>query len=184
MRRDAASGLRAGRRSGVRRRQRVERHVNERLCIDVTWRPQKSWRALALLRRVARFTATEQGFRTGQLSVAVVGAAAMTRLHERFMDLPGPTDVLTFDLDTDHACGHLDAEIVLCADVARRSIGKRGATRAACRAELALYLVHGILHLSGYDDHTAAASRRMHAREDELLTRLGLGDVYAAGRRR
>ena len=181
MRREAASGRRAGRRGGTPRQQCVARPARNRLSIDVTWRLQKGWRALALLRRVARFTAAAAGVHTGQLSVAVVGPAAMARLHERFMDLSGPTDVLTFDLDSDCSRGHLDSEIVLCADVAQRSAGNRGATLAACRAELALYLVHGILHLSGYDDHTTADYRRMHAREDELLTQLGFGPVFRSG---
>lgn len=49
----------------------------------------------------------------------------------------------------------------------------------ASRAELALYVAHGCLHLAGYDDHTPAAFRRMHAREDQLLAQLGLGRVFA-----
>ncbi|HQL55899.1 MAG TPA: rRNA maturation RNAse YbeY [Phycisphaerae bacterium] len=43
---------------------------------------------------------------------------------------------------------------------------------------MALYVVHGILHLAGYDDHTARDFERMHAREDQLLERLGLGPVF------
>ena len=105
----------------------------------------------------------------------------MATLHQRFMGQAGPTDVLTFDLGSHPTRGQLDAEIVLCADIARRAAAPRGETLKAARAELALYLVHGLLHLAGYDDHTRRTAARMHAREDELLQQLGLGEVYRSG---
>lgn len=165
------------------------------LRVDVAWTLRTDWRARPLLRRVARHAARAEGFRTGHLSIAVVGACAMTTLHDRYMNIAEPTDVLTFDLDTDPARGHLEAEIVVCADVARRAArhrvkqSHRATDRphgsrprptplAAARAELALYVVHGLLHLAGYDDHAPADFKRMHAREDELLTDLGMGPVF------
>jgi probable rRNA maturation factor len=51
--------------------------------------------------------------------------------------------------------------------------------RAAAVRELCLYVTHGLLHLSGYDDHEPRASARMHRREDALLRRFGIGAVYA-----
>lgn len=158
----------------------------------MTWRLRRSWRAAPLLRRVARAVASAEGFRTGQLSIAVVGARAMSTLHQTYLNIPGPTDVLTFDLGTDRRHGVLDAEIIICADVAAAAAARRmprpasgqprkrpGASFALARRELALYVAHGLLHLSGYDDHTARQFKRMHAREDELLSRLGHGSVFA-----
>jgi probable rRNA maturation factor len=160
--------------------QRSDNYTKRRpLQIGVTWRLRRSWRAEPLLRRVARFVAAAEGFRTGQLSIAVVGAQAMSTMHERYLNTAGPTDVLTFDLGCDRRRGRLDAEIVVCADVARRNAKARDI--ASSRRELALYLVHGVLHLAGYDDHSASAFKRMHAREDELLVGLGLGRVFAGG---
>ena len=147
------------------------------LQIDIIWRLRKTWRALTLLKRVAEHTAAAEGFHYGHLSVVVAGKRMMTSLHKRFMNLDKPTDVLTFDMGCDSATGYMDAEIILCADVARQRVGPRGSLQNA-RAELALYLVHGLLHLSGYDDHTPAEFNRMHAREDELLVELGLGTVF------
>ncbi len=162
------------------------------LRILVAWRLRQAWHAETLLRRVARFVAYAQGFRTGELSIAVLGARAMATQHERFTGRPGPTDVLAFDLGADLRRRLLVGEILLCADVARqavlhprrpRSAGpsprRRGRRVASAllplfRAELALYLTHGLLHLSGYDDHSPAAFRRMHARELTLLSALGL----------
>lgn len=105
----------------------------------------------------------------------------MATLHRRYLNRAGPTDVLTFDLGTDRESGRLDGEIVVCADLARREARARGGSREAVRNELALYVVHGILHLAGYDDGTPRRAARMHAREDELLADAGLGRVFHAG---
>lgn len=70
---------------------------------------------------------------------------------------------------------------MLCADLARRNAPTRDGTLRAARQELALYLVHGILHLVGYDDRTPRGFERMHNREDELLRELGLGSVFRDG---
>ena len=157
------------------------RFDRDELSIAVAWRPRTSWRAITLLERCARRAANAEGFDRGSLSIAVVGAAAMTTLHRLHLGREEPTDVLTFDLGTDRRRGVLDGEIVLCADVARRRAAARDKTLATARAELALYLVHGLLHLAGYDDRDPAAFRRMHRREDELLATLGLGGVFQEG---
>lgn len=101
----------------------------------------------------------------------------MARLHDEFLGISSPTDVITFDLDTDRAAGHLEGEIVVCSDVALHNA--KGSKSDAAR-ELALYITHGILHLAGYDDRTPDEFRRMHAREDELLAKLGIGRIFSA----
>jgi probable rRNA maturation factor len=159
----------------------VTRDPENSLIVEVAWRPRNSWRAVPLLRRVAEHALRAEGFTTGRLSVAVVGATAMATLHRRFLGLPRPTDVLAFNFNTDRRRGHVDGEVVVCTDVARRRAAVRGRSLQVARAELALYVVHGILHLAGYDDRTPSAFLCMHAREDELLSGLGLGPVYRAG---
>ena len=161
------------------------------LVVRVTSRVRRTGRRAALLTRVARHTAAVEGFSAGSLSIVAVGARAMSNIHQRFMKVTGATDVITFDLGTDRRAGVIDGEIYVCCDVARRAAAarlRRGGRRrkaparvlAATRAELALYVVHGVLHLAGYDDHGARDYRRMHAREDELLTELGIGRVFAS----
>ncbi len=150
------------------------------LHIQIAWRLRTSWQALPLLRRAARHAANAEGFHAGRLSIAVVGVRAMATLHQRYLGLHGPTDVLSFDLGCDHKEGSLDGEIIVCADVARRNAARP--TLTAARAELALYVVHGVLHLAGYDDHAPRDFARIHAREDELLQELGLGPVFERGR--
>jgi ssRNA-specific RNase YbeY (16S rRNA maturation enzyme) len=128
------------------------------LRIDIAWCLRKSWRAVSLLNRVAEYTTRAEGFLTGELSVAVVGARAMRQLHHRFLGVAEITDVLAFDFATAQRRRHLDGEVVLCADLARRRCPRRQRWLPAARAELALYLVHGGLRRP----HTSPS--RPHAR--------------------
>ena len=110
-----------------------------------------------------------------ELSVALVGDATMADLHERFMGIPGPTDVLTFPLDED-ARGRVTAgEVVVCVPEARRRAKAEGTD---LRREVLLYALHGMLHLSGYDDQTPAEFARMHRAEDRILSQIGVGTVF------
>jgi len=145
------------------------------LSVEIEWGIRTSWPAgVSTLRRTALATLEVEGFTEGNLSIAVVGKQRMARLHHEFSGIPGATDVLTFDLGTIVADQFIDGEIIVCSDIARQ---RSRSIKAAVR-ELALYTVHGILHLVGYDDHDPAEFERMHAREDELLNRLGLGRVF------
>ena len=103
------------------------------------------------------------------LSLAVVDDATIARLHEEFLDEPGPTDVLSFLLEQEG--DHLDGEVVASAETALREAPRYGWSPAE---ELLLYLVHGLLHLAGYDDETAAQQAAMHGREAEILARFGI----------
>jgi probable rRNA maturation factor len=111
-----------------------------------------------------------------ELSVALVGDRHMSELHQEFMSLPGPTDVLTFPLETDAKGRATSGEVVVCVPEARRQAKLR---KIPPRAELLLYALHGMLHLLGYDDKTDRAYRVMHRIEDELMMKLGLGPVFA-----
>lgn len=116
------------------------------------------------------------GVSQGQLSIAWVNDQVMARLHQEFSGVEGTTDVLTFDLRDDDDAAALDGEIICCVDEAVRQAALR---RHSPEQELLLYAVHGLLHLLGEDDHDEDDARQMHAREDELLGRLGIGPVYA-----
>ena len=112
-----------------------------------------------------------------ELSVALVGDSQMSRLHQQFMNVAGPTDVLTFPLDTDARGRAISGEVIVCIPFAVREAGKRAIAPAK---EVLLYALHGMLHLCGFDDRTAKAFRTMHRKEDQILTALGLGPVFAA----
>jgi probable rRNA maturation factor len=113
-----------------------------------------------------------------ELSLALVNDRRMAALHEQFMGIPGPTDVLTFPLDEDDRGNVTAGEVVVCVPEARRQAKERGVD---VERELLLYALHGMLHLCGYDDRTTPAFRTMHATEDRILTQLGVGPVFNPG---
>jgi probable rRNA maturation factor len=110
-----------------------------------------------------------------QLSLALVNDRTMSELHAQFMGIAGPTDVLTFPLDFDHRLQVIGGEVVLCVPEARRRAKNLG---NSVENELLLYAVHGMLHLCGFDDRTDSSFRRMHRKEDEILTKIGVGPVF------
>ncbi len=97
--------------------------------------------------------------------VAIVDDATIAELHERYLGVEGATDVLSFP----------HGEIVVSAETAQREARER---RIDPRSELCLYVVHGALHLKGFDDRTPRARSRMRAEERRILGRLGLGDIF------
>lgn len=121
-----------------------------------------------------------RGLRLRELSLALVHDKQMSDLHQEFMSISGPTDVLTFPLETDRRGRVTSGEIVICIPEARRQAKQR---KIPPRLEVLLYALHGMLHLLGYDDRTDPAYRTMHRTEDELLTKLGVGPVFAPPRK-
>jgi probable rRNA maturation factor len=110
-----------------------------------------------------------------ELSLALVNDREMAGLHQRFMSIPGPTDVLTFPLESDPRGRPIGGEVVVCVPQARRQAKLHS---VAIRDELLLYALHGLLHLSGYDDRTDRDYRKMHAAEDAILQKLGVGTIF------
>ena len=104
------------------------------------------------------------------LSVVFLGDAALARLHRRWLSDGSRTDVITFDLSDAHSQA---GELYVSATCARRVARERGVEP---RRELALYLVHGALHLCGFDDHAPRARARMRRAETTVLRALGFPD--------
>jgi probable rRNA maturation factor len=94
-----------------------------------------------------------------RVEVAIVGDAEIARVHEEFMGIAGPTDVITFD----------HGEIVISAD---RAAEEGASRRTGCDREIALYLVHGLLHLRGFDDATPGDARAMDSAQTAILGEL------------
>jgi probable rRNA maturation factor len=115
----------------------------------------------------------------GEVRGRIVGDDEMAEAHMQWLDIPGTTDVLTFDL-REHDDLPLDVDLLLCFDEASRQAAERGLRP---EHELLLYTVHGVLHCLGHDDHTEADAARMHAEEDRLLEAAGVGPIFAAASR-
>ncbi|MDQ2867588.1 MAG: rRNA maturation RNase YbeY [Verrucomicrobiota bacterium] len=95
-----------------------------------------------------------------EIIVTLVSDAEMAALHARYSHIAGSTDVLTFQ----------HGEIVISAETAQRQAKLFGSTTTA---ELRLYLLHGLLHLAGYDDLRPAARAKMQALQERLLRQIG-----------
>lgn len=111
-----------------------------------------------------------------EISIALLGDSKMAALHKQFMNIPGPTDVLTFEIDHDARGRIIAGEVVVCVPYARREAARR---KSDVNHELLLYALHGVLHLSGYDDLTPKDHARMHAEEDRILEKIGIGRIFS-----
>lgn len=107
------------------------------------------------------------------VTLRFVGAREARRLNARYRDRDYATNVLTFVYDE---VVPRAGDIVVCVPVATREARAQGKT---LRAHLAHLIVHGMLHLQGYDHERGADAARMEAREAALLARLGYHDPYA-----
>ena len=110
-----------------------------------------------------------------ELSVMLVDTEAMAELHERWMDLPGPTDVMAFPMDEMDGARRPDApeagpamlgDVVLCPAFATDQARKAG---HSLLDELHLLTVHGVLHLLGYDHAEPDEEREMFALQNRIL---------------
>lgn len=140
--------------------------------VAVCWRGVRPGAASADVR-----TAVEAALRTARgrlasVSVVFVGDREIARLHREWLSDPSVTDVITFDLRGDDDAGFA-AEIVVGAQHARRVARER---RVSPRRELLLYVVHGVLHLCGHDDHDPAERAAMRRAETRTMRSLGWPD--------
>jgi probable rRNA maturation factor len=121
------------------------------------------------LRATAQAALRALGRGDRDVHVSVVDDHAIRRLNARYLRTRNTTDVLAFDL---HAPGpsRLMGEVIVCADTARRQARRLGVSVAL---ELDLLVVHGLLHLAGWDDHEPREARLMHEREREILAETG-----------
>lgn len=107
------------------------------------------------------------------LVIAFVDNAHIHRLNKQFLDHDEPTDVLTFPY-SEPKSRKLEGEIVIGYEVAKEQAAERGHD---WNVELALYAIHGCLHLCGYDDQDARSAQTMRAQERHYLQECGLPDV-------
>ena len=109
-----------------------------------------------------------------ELEISLVDEAEMTRLHEEWMDESGPTDVLSFPMDElrpneiskNNEVPVVLGDVVICPDVARKQGDAAG---HGLEQELRILLVHGILHLLGFDHVEPAEEVEMFALQGKIV---------------
>jgi probable rRNA maturation factor len=102
------------------------------------------------------------------VDITVVDSDEMARLNREFLSHADTTDVISFDLTDPRAelVPGLSVQLIVNAQLAVEEAANRS---HGPQRELLLYITHGLLHTMGYDDHAPADSRRMNARQEELL---------------
>lgn len=118
------------------------------------------------LGRLARRALTALGHTKRELHVAIVDDREIRRLHGQYLGSRRATDVIAFNLEGPMPTPLL-GEVVISADTAQRHSRRIGVPVAL---ELDLLLVHGLLHLSGWNDHRPDEARLMHERARAILS--------------
>ena len=126
----------------------------KRVRFDLPWLKKIARSALGeCSKRVAPGTALSS---LEAVDVTIVSDEEIAAVHKGFMDLPGATDVITFD----------HGEIIISADTAVQNAAH---FVQPLEHELALYVIHGLLHLNGYDDQQPAAAAQMRQLQESIL---------------
>lgn len=125
----------------------------------------------ARIRRLAERVLAALGRKESEVHFAVVGDACIRRLNARFRGVRRRTDVLAFPLDGPGSASLL-GEVIISAEACLRQSRRLGVPFSS---ELDLLVVHGLLHLVGYDDRDPLEALMMHRREREILGQLRPG---------
>jgi probable rRNA maturation factor len=131
------------------------RNLQRKVSVDVADLEKFGRKALELCLRVPRKKKTDL-MQLPRISVFIISDPRMASLHRQFMNESGPTDVMTFQ----------HGEIFISAETVRRNARRFGNTVAR---ELRLYVVHGLLHLHGFDDRDKASARKMQIVQRKIL---------------
>lgn len=130
------------------------------LSVEFQVSPGVRYPPLDRLAALLCFTAEREGV-TGEVGVWICRDDEIASLHERFQGIPGPTDVLSFPGDPPYL-----GDIAVSAETAAQQAREAG---HGPNREVAYLVLHGLLHLLGYDDVDEESRQRMLARQDELL---------------
>jgi probable rRNA maturation factor len=136
------------------------RSLQRKIDVNIADLERFGRKAVALCLRLPRNKKTDLE-RLEEVSILIISNRRMSALHGRFMNEAGPTDVISFQ----------HGEIFISAEMAKRNARRFGNSLAH---ELRLYIVHGLLHLHGFDDRDAAGARAMAAQQQRILAKATL----------
>ena len=111
-----------------------------------------------------------EGITRAELSFSFISASQIRSLNQKFLKRSYATDVLAFDLKEAKKKNELVGDIFISTDAV---IKQSKLFKTSLPYEFVLYIVHGILHLLGYDDHSPKDIKKMRAKEFEILKKLG-----------
>ena len=111
------------------------------------------------------------GIRSGRMNVVLVDSETIHQYNRDFLQHDYPTDAISFPIEDRRNEGYLEGEILVCTEIARDRAEEFGWT---AEEELLLYVVHGMLHLAGFDDVTPEQQTVMREKERSYLAMLGI----------
>jgi probable rRNA maturation factor len=144
------------------------------LSVDVALDGARSPLARARVAELARAVLRAEGVRDGLLSIALVSTRRIQALNRKHLRRSGATDVIAFGFARVGKRGPVVGDVYIAPDIARESARQNG---ISVREELARLVVHGTLHVLGYDhpDDDTRTSSAMWRRQERLVARLGRG---------
>jgi probable rRNA maturation factor len=135
-------------------------NVQEVLAID-----------LEKVRSICERMLDDCGIKSGKMNVVLVDSDTIHQYNKDFLQHDYPTDTISFPLEDRRSEGHLEGEVLVCTEVAKDRAKEFGWT---AEEELLLYVVHGMLHLIGFDDTTPEQRTIMQEKERTYLATLGI----------
>lgn len=128
---------------------------------------------LDLVTRAVRLGA---GLDDPEISVSIVDDPEIRKINRDHLGRDHPTDVIAFDYREDEGSADVSGEIIISAETARRVAAERGHEP---EAELVFYVIHGTLHLMGFDDQDPEEARKMWRHQEGFMKKLGLKGDFA-----
>ncbi len=129
---------------------------------------------LAEIKKLAKGICRRFDIESAVINIELMDNSQIRELNVRFLDRDKSTDVISFDL-SDKNEDKREFDLAINAEMAVNQAKLRG---HCAKAELSLYITHGLLHHLGFNDDTSANAKKMHKTEDEILKQFGYGLVY------
>ena len=149
----------------------MSHHVEEPLLLEILDEQDELVVDLEKVRAVCERILADGGIRSGKINVVLVESNTIQQYNRDFLQHDYPTDTISFLTEDRRNEGHLEGEVLACTEVAKERAGEFG---WADEEELLLYVVHGMLHLIGFDDATPEQRTVMQEKERSYLATLGI----------
>jgi len=125
---------------------------------------------LPQIKRAVKVILKEKNISQGELSLVFVTGERIKSFNKKFLHRNYSTDVLAFERQGKRKQGEIRGDIVISIDTARKNAQR---FKTSLAYEIVLYVVHGILHLLGFDDHKPTDIKKMRREEQKLMNHLG-----------
>ena len=146
-------------------------HGEEPLFLEILDEQDELAVDLEKVRTVCEHILADGEIRSGKINVVLVNSDTIQQFNRDFLHHDYPTDAISFPIEDRRSDGHLEGEVLVCAEIAGERAEEFGWT---AEEELLLYVVHGMLHLVGFDDATPEQRTVMQEKEWNYLATLGI----------